>query len=277
MFQKVLGNHGGVWARERPQQAGCIGRCDWDMPGGSARPGHLVSVFEATSFFEARPPIRPRSEGGEWGISFRPWAREPLCLSVPAPRPDSAAPGSMVLSKEPARGASGWCCAGRGAGSLSPRVARFPSSVSCLASSCPSSPGLPWHWAPLGGAQGCGFTGASQLLHSLPTNRSSCLGTPAASLGCSQDSQSPLVLLLGPCKGELHALFSVLTRHLRSPPSSSPTPDGPPAIQLHPDSLSLEVVSVTQVEGSLPLSCAPHLRRQAQHQFGSPGLPINLL
>lgn len=49
-----------------------------------------------------------------------------------------------------------------GAGSMSPRVARFPASVfSCLAGSCPSSPGLPWHWAPLGGAQGCGFTGAS--------------------------------------------------------------------------------------------------------------------
>lgn len=138
MFQKVLGNHGGVWARERPQQACCIGHCDWDMPGGSARPGHLVSVLEATSFFEAclsaRPRIRPRSEGGEWGVSFRPGAREPLCLSVPAPRPDSAAPGSMVLSKEPPRGASGWCCPGR-------EQAACPQEL--LASQPPSSPAWP--------------------------------------------------------------------------------------------------------------------------------------
>lgn len=146
----------------------------------------------------------------------------------------------------------------------------------------PLQPWPPLALGPFGWCPGLWIhRGLSQLLHSLPTKCSSCLGTPAASLGCSQDSQSPPVLLLGPCKGELHArvcpLLSILTQHLRSPPCSSPTPAGPPAVQLHPDSASLEVVSVTQVEGSVPPDRAPHLRRQAQPQFGSPVLPISLL
>ena len=165
-----------------------------------------------------------------------------------------------------------------GSRQLVPKSCLLPSLHLLPGQQLPLQPWPPLALGPFGWSPGLWIhRGLSQLLHSLPTNRSSCLGTPAASLGCSQDSQSPPVLLLGPCKGELHALLSVLSRHLRSPPSSSLTPAGPPAIQLHPDSVSLEVVSVTQVEGSVPPACAPHLRRQAQPQFGSPGLPINLL
>lgn len=144
-------------------------------------------------------------------------------------------------------GASGWCYAGRGAGSLAPRAACFPVSSSAWPA---ANPGLPRHGVPLGGAQGCGFTrvhrGLSQLLHSLPVNPSSCLGTPASSLGCSQDSQSPPILPAGPLRGRTPcscvSLHSVLTQHLQSPPSSSLTPAGPPAVQLHSDPVSLEVV-----------------------------------
>lgn len=80
----------------------------------------------------------------------------------------------------------------------------------------PLQPWPPLALGPFGWCPGLWIhRGLSQLLHSLPTNRSSCLGTPAASLGCSQDSQSPPVLLLGPYMGELHALLSVLSQHLR--------------------------------------------------------------
>lgn len=109
-----------------------------------------------------------------------------------------------------------------------------------------ASPGTGSLWVVPRAVGSPGFTGASQLLHSLPVNPSSCLGTPASSLGCSQDSQSPPILPAGPLRGRTPcscvSLHSVLTQHLQSPPSSSLTPAGPPAVQLHSDPVSLEVV-----------------------------------
>lgn len=96
-------------------------------------------------------------------------------------------------------GASGWCCAGHGGGSLSVRAACFPVSILfCLAGRPPAlpSPGTGSLWV-----VHQVHRGLSQLLHSLPANRSSCLGTPATSLGCSQDSQSPPILPAGPLQG----------------------------------------------------------------------------
>ena len=109
-----------------------------------------------------------------------------------------------------------------------------------------SSPALSWNGVPLGGSPG--FTGAS-------------LSSSTASLQIVHLAWEPLqppwavaripshlpFSLLGLCKGELHArvcpLLSILIQHLRSPPSNSPAPAGPPAVQLLSDPVSLEVVS----------------------------------
>ena len=130
-------------------------------------------------------------------MSFRPGAREPPCLSVPALFGCSRFHGAIQGANK--KGPQGGAVLG-GEEAACPRellASQSPSSSAWLAALQP--------WPLLARGPFGWFTrvhrGLSQLLHSLPANRSSCLGTPATSLGCSQDSQSPPILLAGPLQG----------------------------------------------------------------------------
>ena len=160
--------------------------------------------------------------------------------------PYSAAPGSMVLSKEPTRMGLRVVLCWAWRRQLVRESCLLPSLHLLLPGWQTSSPALSWHGVPLGGSPG--FTGAS-------------LSSSTASLQIAHLAWEPLqppwavaripshlpFSLLGLCKGELHArvcpLLSILIQHLRSPPSNSPAPAGPPAVQLLSDPVSLEVVS----------------------------------
>lgn len=191
------------------------------VPGSSGRcpapPASLRPECQA-------PRLGPRSGG--WGGALPGLGRGSPCAQCLA---------SVWLLQVP------WCCprSQRGRGlrvvpggreKSGPRAACFP----VLPSPGRAGPGLPWHgslgWCPgLWVHQGSRFLAAPPQP---PVNPRLAWEPLQAPLGCSQDSQSPPTLPASPGEGERHAHVCPCTQcslSTASPPSSSPTPAGPPS------------------------------------------------